>query len=81
MMETDLDQLIRHDIPFNQDQMIKVLYNTICSMAFLHHANIMHRDLKSANLLLSSECNIKVCDFGLSRSIPRIYLDLSNMNT
>jgi len=37
-------------------------------MNFLHSANIMHRDLKSENVLIDDECRIKICDFGMARS-------------
>jgi hypothetical protein len=38
-------------------------------MAYLHGGKppVLHRDLKSANLLLDESYNTKVCDFGLSR--------------
>lgn len=31
----------------------------------------MHRDLKPANILISQECVIKICDFGLARTVPK----------
>ena len=36
----------------------------------MHSANVIHRDLKPANILIDSACRIKLCDFGLSRSLP-----------
>jgi len=30
----------------------------------------MHRDLKPANILINDECAVKLCDFGLSRTVP-----------
>ena len=35
----------------------------------MHSADIVHRDLKPANILLNQNCDLKVCDFGLARSV------------
>jgi serine/threonine protein kinase len=36
-------------------------------MDHLHKRNMLHRDLKSANIVLGEQLQAKVCDFGLSR--------------
>ena len=46
-----------------------IMYNMLCSINFLHSANIMHRDLKPENILVDSRCKVAICDFGLSRTI------------
>jgi mitogen-activated protein kinase 15 len=30
---------------------------------------VIHRDLKPSNILINSDCYIKICDFGLARSL------------
>ena len=69
-VETDLDSLLKHQLDFTESHLIKLLYNTLCSLSFLHMCNIMHRDLKPANILIRSNCSVRICDFGLSRTLP-----------
>ena len=68
-IDTDLDQLLKHKIDFSEYHMIKIIYNTLCSLSYIHSINVIHRDIKPANILISQDCNVKICDFGLSRSL------------
>lgn len=46
-----------------------IIYQIIKGIKFLHSAQVIHRDLKPSNILLNSDCHLKICDFGLARSL------------
>jgi mitogen-activated protein kinase 1/3 len=70
--DCDLKQLLNKikDIEFDEGHIITILYNALCALNFIHSANVMHRDIKPANILINHECEITLCDFGLSRTVP-----------
>ena len=71
--ESDLKKVVTtvsEGTTISEDHIITIMYNTLCSINFMHTANIMHRDIKPANLLIDQICSVKVCDFGLSRDVP-----------
>ena len=56
-------------IEWSAQEVKLILYNMLCTINFIHSANIMHRDIKPANILIQDNCKMKFCDFGLSRTI------------
>ena len=51
------------------------MWQTLKALKFMHSANLLHRDMKPSNLLLNSDCLMKVADFGLARSLLNSELD------
>ena len=39
----------------------------LVGLKYIHSANVLHRDLKPSNILVNSNCDLRICDFGLSR--------------
>lgn len=52
---------------FSLDRIFSMAIDAATGMAFLHAHDVIHRDMKSLNLLVNSEWTVKVADFGLSR--------------
>ena len=71
LLETDLKLVLAspEDVTIGEETLIHLLYNMLCALNFLHSANIIHRDIKPANLLVDQDCTVKVCDFGLARTL------------
>lgn len=69
LMETDLRQIVKSDQPLSDQHIQYFLYQILRALKYIHSANVLHRDLKPSNILLNSDCELKICDFGLSRGI------------
>src|SRR3981189_479259 len=67
-METDMHRVIRTQ-DLSDDHCQYFIYQTLRALKAMHSANVLHRDLKPSNLLLNANCDLKVCDFGLARSV------------
>ncbi|MCL7037285.1 hypothetical protein MKW94_005599 [Papaver nudicaule] len=61
--------LHRPNCQIDEQQRIKMALDVARGMNCLHTSvpTVVHRDLKSPNLLVDKNWNVKVCDFGLSR--------------
>eukprot|EP00928_Gymnodinium_smaydae_P029140 TRINITY_DN22025_c0_g2_i1.p1 TRINITY_DN22025_c0_g2~~TRINITY_DN22025_c0_g2_i1.p1 ORF type:complete len:464 (-),score=57.41 TRINITY_DN22025_c0_g2_i1:166-1557(-) len=67
LMETDLGTIIRSSQSLSADHCQFFQYQILRGVKYLHSANVMHRDLKPRNLLVNSDCGLKICDYGLAR--------------
>lgn len=47
------------------------LYQLLQALAYMHENDFVHRDLKTSNLLVSSDHVLKLGDFGLGRQLDR----------
>eukprot|EP00455_Lapot_gusevi_P042344 TRINITY_DN5009_c0_g4_i3.p1 TRINITY_DN5009_c0_g4~~TRINITY_DN5009_c0_g4_i3.p1 ORF type:complete len:282 (+),score=60.67 TRINITY_DN5009_c0_g4_i3:91-936(+) len=54
------------DIQLSWSRRLEILRDITAGVLFLHRQNIVHRDLKSLNVLLTSQFVPKISDFGLS---------------
>lgn len=62
--------------------MMEIAIGVANGMAYLHSMNIIHRDLKAANLLIDGEHKIvKVSDFGVARIIDEVNVMTSETGT
>ncbi|KAG0241636.1 hypothetical protein BGW41_005652 [Actinomortierella wolfii] len=45
---------------------IRIAREIARGLTYIHHKNVIHRDLKSMNVLLTRHMEVKLCDFGLA---------------
>ncbi len=66
--QTDLFKLIKSPQILTTEHLQYFLSQMLDALAHMHSHQIIHRDIKSSNILLNRDCSLKIGDFGLSRA-------------
>jgi len=69
--DSDLKKLFRTPVYLSELHIQTLLYNLLVGLKYVHSCGILHRDLKPANCLVNQDCTVKICDFGLGRTIDQ----------
>lgn len=67
LMDSDLQKIIDTEQAFTDKHLQFFIYQILRGLKYIHSANVLHRDLKPSNVLVNGNCEIALCDFGLSR--------------
>ncbi|CAG2063102.1 unnamed protein product [Timema podura] len=65
----DLLDFILENGAVGENQMRVWFRQITLAVQYMHTLEIVHRDLKCENILITAKCNVKVSDFGFARSI------------
>jgi serine/threonine protein kinase len=72
LFECDLERIISSHQPLTDQHAQYFLYQILRGVKYIHSAGILHRDLKPSNLLVNSNCDLAITDFGLARGVGTI---------
>jgi serine/threonine protein kinase/ABC-type branched-subunit amino acid transport system substrate-binding protein len=59
--------LYNHDNHLNWEHKKSIAQDIATGLAYLHKHSIIHRDVKSSNMLVAADWKVKIADFGFSR--------------
>ncbi|KAL0598464.1 Mitogen-activated protein kinase 15 [Plecturocebus cupreus] len=67
--DTDLNAVIQKGGLLQDVHVRSIFCQLLQATRFLHAGHVVHRDQKPSNVLLDANCTVKLCDFGLARSL------------
>lgn len=75
-----LSELLLNDKPLNEILATYIIYEIAAALKGLHLNGMIHRDIKSSNVMISKEGGVYLCDFGVSKILSQHCAATSTMN-
>ena len=70
-MDYDINGLFGKKVEFTVPHIKCLLHQLLLAVKYLHDNNVMHRDIKGANILLDNKGTLKLADFGLAKQYDK----------
>eukprot|EP00826_Nyctotherus_ovalis_P057172 TRINITY_DN7809_c0_g2_i10.p1 TRINITY_DN7809_c0_g2~~TRINITY_DN7809_c0_g2_i10.p1 ORF type:complete len:447 (-),score=149.73 TRINITY_DN7809_c0_g2_i10:3576-4916(-) len=71
-VQGDLHKLLKSPLRLDIAKIRKFVYNILLGLRHIHSSGVLHRDIKPANILINKDCGVRICDFGLARTVTGI---------
>ena len=78
IMETDLKAILKSGQDISESHVQYFIYQVLRGLDCIHKASVIHRDLTPSNILLNTNCDLKICDFGLAREEGKQSVELTD---
>jgi eukaryotic-like serine/threonine-protein kinase len=62
-----LDKLLHASTPLSMLERLKIVEDTCAALGYAHQHDVIHRDVKPANIFVQPDGNVKLLDFGIAR--------------
>jgi len=62
-----LDRLIQSNAPLSMADRVKIVEEVCSALGYAHRNNVIHRDVKPANIFVQPDGSAKLLDFGIAR--------------
>ena len=64
-----LREIVKTQGPLSQQKVLEVMADVCAALDFSHRHQIIHRDVKPANIMINTAGAVKVMDFGIARAL------------
>ncbi len=68
-LHLNAELLIALPTSLTEEEIATIIGESVKGLEYLHKNNLIHRDIKSGNLLLTSDGRLKLADFGVSAQL------------